>query len=65
MYGRDEVILVLVTYSVFLVLEDVIKLVWGVDPYFAPQPYELARAVSIGGHRLCDLRLRPARACAL
>jgi branched-chain amino acid transport system permease protein len=49
MYGRDEIILVLVTYSVFLVLEDVIKLVWGVDPYFAPQPYELLGRVSIGG----------------
>lgn len=49
MYGRDEVILVLVTYSAFLVLEDVIKLVWGVDPYFAPQPYELLGRVSIGG----------------
>ncbi len=49
LYGRDEVILVLVTYSAFLVLEDVIKLVWGVDPYFAPQPYELLGRVSIGG----------------
>jgi branched-chain amino acid transport system permease protein len=49
MYGRDEIVLVLVTYAAFLVFEDVIKLVWGVDPYFAYQPYELLGRVSIGG----------------
>lgn len=49
MYGRDEIVMVLVTYSVFLVFEDLIKLIWGVDPYFAYQPYELLGRVSIGG----------------
>jgi branched-chain amino acid transport system permease protein len=49
MYGRDEVIMVLVTYAVFLVLEDVIKLIWGVDPYFAYQPYGLLGTVAILG----------------
>lgn len=41
MYGRDEVVMILVTYGVLLILEDVIKLVWGVDAYFAYQPYML------------------------
>ena len=27
-YGRDEVVLLLVTYAVFLILEDVTKLIW-------------------------------------
>ncbi len=49
MYGRDEVVMVLVTYAVFLVLEDVIKLIWGVNPYFAFQPYGLLGVVSLGG----------------
>jgi branched-chain amino acid transport system permease protein len=49
MYGRDEIVLVLVTYAAFLVFEDVIKLIWGVDPYFAYQPYALLGRVSIGG----------------
>ncbi len=49
MYGRDEVVMILVTYAVFLVLEDVIKLVWGVDPYFAFQPYVLLGRVDIFG----------------
>ena len=34
MYGKDEVVLMLVTYALFLILEDLIKLVWGVDPLF-------------------------------
>src|SRR6476660_6982421 len=40
-YGRDEVVLLLVTYAVFLILEDVTKLIWGVNPIYATQPYDL------------------------
>ena len=42
-YGRDEVLLVLVTYALFLVLEDAMKLVWGVNPYFVSAPPSAAR----------------------
>jgi branched-chain amino acid transport system permease protein len=48
-YGRDEVVLLLVTYAVFLVLEDVTKLVWGVNPIYATQPYELFGNVEFAG----------------
>ena len=48
-YGRDEVLLVLVTYALFLVLEDAMKLVWGVNPYFVTAPYGLFGNVQIGG----------------
>ena len=48
MYGRDEVIIVLVTYAVFLILEDVIILIWGTSPYFAYQPYSLLGTASFG-----------------
>jgi branched-chain amino acid transport system permease protein len=41
MYERDEVIIVLVTYAAFLILEDLIKLIWGVDPLYAAEPYGL------------------------
>ena len=41
MYGKDEIVLVLVTYAVFLILEDLTKLIWGVNPYFLYQPYGL------------------------
>lgn len=49
MYGRDEVLMVLVTYAVFLVLEDAVKLIFGVDPYFASQPYGLLGTVDVLG----------------
>ena len=41
MYGKDEVVLVLITYAVFLIMEDVIKLAWGVDSMLLPEPYAL------------------------
>ncbi|MBI2312967.1 MAG: branched-chain amino acid ABC transporter permease [Betaproteobacteria bacterium] len=48
MYGRDEVVMVLVTYAVLLVLEDLIKLVWGVESYSAYQPYQLLGRLTVG-----------------
>lgn len=48
MYGRDDVIIVLVTYAVFLILEDVILLVWGTSPHFAFQPYSLLGNTEVG-----------------
>lgn len=47
-YGRDEVLILLVTYAVFLILEDLTKLLWGVQPYYAFQPRELFGTVEIG-----------------
>ncbi len=47
-YGRDEVLLVLVTYALFLILEDVTKLVWGANPFYVSAPYSLFGNVEIG-----------------
>jgi branched-chain amino acid transport system permease protein len=47
-YGRDEVLLVLVTYALFLVLEDGMKLVWGTNPYYVSAPYALFGNVEVG-----------------
>ncbi|MGB0732228.1 MAG: branched-chain amino acid ABC transporter permease [Pontibacterium sp.] len=49
MYGRDEVVMILVTYGVLLVLEDVIKLLGGVDAYFAYQPYTMLGRTKLAG----------------
>jgi branched-chain amino acid transport system permease protein len=49
MYERDEVLIVLATFGMFLVLEDVILLVFGVNPYFAYQPMAYLDSVEIGG----------------
>jgi branched-chain amino acid transport system permease protein len=48
-YQRDEVLLVLVTYALFLILEDATTLVWGVNPYYAYEPYGLLGEVSLFG----------------
>jgi branched-chain amino acid transport system permease protein len=47
-YGRDEVLLVLVTYAMFLMLEDVTKLIWGVNPYYASEAYQAFGNVKLG-----------------
>ena len=47
-YGRDEVVLVLVTYALFLVLEDVVKLIWGVESYFISEPYGMLGTFEFG-----------------
>ncbi|MEQ8604194.1 MAG: branched-chain amino acid ABC transporter permease [Marivibrio sp.] len=47
-YGRDEVLILLITYAVFLVLEDVSKLIWGVQPYYVFEPRNLFGNVEIG-----------------
>jgi branched-chain amino acid transport system permease protein len=47
-YGRDEVIVVLVTYAAFLILEDVIVLIWGPQSYAAYQPMVAAGSVEVG-----------------
>ncbi|WP_343654284.1 branched-chain amino acid ABC transporter permease [Paraburkholderia caribensis] len=39
--GKDEILMVIVTYALLLILEDATKLIWGVDAYFAFQPYRL------------------------
>jgi branched-chain amino acid transport system permease protein len=49
MYARDEVVILLITYALFLILEDVIKLVWGVNPYFVAEPYALLGSFELAG----------------
>jgi len=49
LYARDEVVILLVTYALFLVLEDTIKLIWGVNPYYIAQPYALLGSFQVAG----------------
>jgi branched-chain amino acid transport system permease protein len=48
MYGKDEIVLLLITYAVFLILEDAIKLVWGVESKLLSEPYALPGNFQIG-----------------
>jgi branched-chain amino acid transport system permease protein len=47
-HGKDEVIVVLVTYAAFLILEDAIRLIWGPNSYALYQPLALAGTVDVG-----------------
>ena len=49
MYHEEEVLIVLATFGIFLILEDVILLVFGVNPYFAYQPMALLGSIKMGG----------------
>ncbi len=49
LYDRDEHIVVLATFAAFLVLEDVVILIWGTSPYLAFQPMALLQTSEIGG----------------
>ncbi|MGQ3675867.1 branched-chain amino acid ABC transporter permease [Xanthobacter sp. TB0139] len=57
MYGRDEILMVIITYALLLILEDAMKLVWGVDPYFAYQPYTALGRSTIAGLRVSNYDL--------
>lgn len=48
MYGKDEVVLLLITYAAFLILEDAIKLIWGVESKLLSEPYSLPGNFQIG-----------------
>ena len=49
LHDRDEILVVLATFGILLMLEDAIMLVFGTDPYFAPQPMMALGHVEIGG----------------
>lgn len=47
--GRSEALQILVTFGLFLILEDLQKLVLGVQPYSQDIPMQLFGATQIGG----------------
>src|SRR5260221_470439 len=49
LYARDELVILLATYALFLILEDVVKLIWGVNPYYIAQPYALLGSFQVAG----------------
>lgn len=49
LYGKDEILLLIVTFGLFLILEDVIKLIWGVESYFVSEPYGLLGSFDFAG----------------
>lgn len=48
-YGSDIHIQLLLTYSILLILEDLMKLVWGTDPLFVTEPYSFIGMFEVSG----------------
>lgn len=48
-YDKEQVLQILVTFAVFMMLENVQRLVWGVQPYFMSEPVQLLGNISLVG----------------
>ena len=48
-YGREEVLQLLITFAVFMIMDNLQRLIWGVQPIFASEPLKLLPNVSIFG----------------
>jgi branched-chain amino acid transport system permease protein len=48
-YGQDEVIGLLTTFALFLILEDVVRLIWGIEPYVVDGPFRMLGRLRIAG----------------
>lgn len=48
-YGRAEAIQLLLTFSILLILDDLMKLIWGAQPMFVSEPYSLLGEFSLAG----------------
>jgi branched-chain amino acid transport system permease protein len=48
-YGSDVHIQLLLTYSILLILDDGMKLIWGLEPMFVSDPYTFIGMFEVGG----------------
>ena len=48
-YGADMHIQLLLTFSILLILDDAMKLIWGMEPIFVSDPYSLLGSFSVVG----------------
>ena len=48
-YDKEAALQLLVTFATFMILEDVQRLVWGVQPYFQAEPLQLLGNVNLFG----------------
>lgn len=65
-YGKEHVLQLLLTFGVFMMLEDAQKLVFGVQPYFNDAPLAMLGTLEVGGihYTAYQLVLLPAVALA-
>lgn len=48
-YGREEVLQLLITFAVFMIMDNLQRLIWGVQPIFASEPLKLLPNVQVFG----------------
>ena len=48
-YGSDMHIQLLLTFSILLILDDGMKLIWGMEPLFISEPYSMLGRFRVGG----------------
>jgi branched-chain amino acid transport system permease protein len=48
-YAKEEALQLLVTFAVFMMLENIQRLVWGVQPYFVGEPLQMLGNIELGG----------------
>lgn len=48
-YGREEVLQLLITFAVFMIMDNLQRLIWGVQPIFAAEPVKLLPNISVLG----------------
>lgn len=48
-YGREEVLQLLITFAVFMIMDNLQRLIWGVQPIYAAEPLKLLPNISIFG----------------
>lgn len=48
-YGKSEAVQILVTFGLFLILEDLQRIVFGVDSFYEDTPVQLLGSIEIGG----------------
>ena len=48
-YGKDEALQLLITFAVFMILDNLQRLIWGVQPIFAAVPLQLLPNITVLG----------------
>ncbi len=48
-YGREEVLQLLITFAVFMIMDNLQRLIWGVQPIFAAEPLRLLPNITVLG----------------
>jgi branched-chain amino acid transport system permease protein len=49
LYGRDDILQLLITFAAFMIMDNLQRLIWGVQPIFAAEPLKLLPNISVFG----------------